>query len=87
MRGSRCRFPRLTKQAGHRGGEPWRIVPIIDDRLMRLLEGLAVLLFVGAMVLPRGRGGYRWAKWAAIVLFGLAFIYALGLVILWAIGR
>lgn len=58
-----------------------------DDRLMRLLEGLAVLLFVGAMILPRGRRGYRWAKRAAVVLFAAACVYALAFVLLWAIGR
>jgi hypothetical protein len=48
-----------------------------------------VLLFVGRAVLAPGRGRYAWAKWAkwgAIAAFSAAFIYALGLTLLWAFG-
>ena len=56
------------------------------DRLIRLLAGIAVLLFVGRAVLPRGRGRYAWAKWGAIAAFSAAVSYTLGLTLLWAFG-
>ncbi len=59
------------------------------DPLIRILAGIAVLLFVGRAVLAPGRGRYAWAKWAkwgAIAAFSAAFIYALGLTLLWAFG-
>jgi hypothetical protein len=60
-----------------------------SDRLIRLLAGIAVLLFVSRAVLARGRGRHAWAKWAkwgAIAAFSAAFSYALGLTLLWAFG-
>ena len=60
-----------------------------SDRLIRLLAGVAVLLFVGRAVLPRGRGRHAWAKWAkwgAIAAFSAAVSYTLGLTLLWAFG-
>jgi hypothetical protein len=60
-----------------------------SDRLIRLLAGIAVLLFVGRVALVRRRGRYGWAKWAkwgAIAAFSTAFLYALGLTLLWAFG-
>jgi hypothetical protein len=57
------------------------------DRLIRLLAGIAVLLFVGRGVLWRGRYAWaKWAKWGAIAAFSAAFLYALGLTLLWAFG-
>jgi hypothetical protein len=55
-----------------------------SDRLIRVLAGIAVLLFVGRAVLARGRA--KWAKWGAIAAFSAAFLYALGLTLLWAFG-
>ena len=62
---------------------------VASDQLIRLLAGIAVLLFVGRAVLSRGRGRHAWAKWAkwgAIAAFSAAFSYALGLILLWAFG-
>jgi hypothetical protein len=59
-----------------------------DDRLIRILAGIAVLLFVGRALLPPGRRRHAWAKWAkwgAIAVFSAAFLYALGLALLWAL--
>jgi hypothetical protein len=59
------------------------------DQLIRILAGIAVLLFVGRGVLMRSRGRYawaKWAKWAAIAAFSAAFLYALGVTLLWALG-
>jgi hypothetical protein len=60
-----------------------------DDRLLRALQYLAMLLFVSAGVLPLARSRYRWAKWArrgSVAAFGAAFLYALVLVLRWALG-
>jgi hypothetical protein len=60
-----------------------------DDRLLRALQYLAILLFVSAGVLPLGRSHYRWAKWArwgSIAVFAAAFVYALVLVLHWALA-
>jgi hypothetical protein len=60
-----------------------------DGRALGVLQYLAILLFVSAGLLPLARSQYRWAKWAkwgAIVVFAIAFIYALALVALWAFG-
>jgi hypothetical protein len=59
------------------------------DRLLQILSGVAVLLFVSRGVLPRGRGRYAWAiwaKWGAIAAFSAAACYALGMTLLWALG-
>ena len=60
-----------------------------DDRLLRALQYLAMLLFVSAGVLPLARSRYRWAKWArlgSIGVFAAAFFYALVLVLRWALA-
>jgi hypothetical protein len=60
-----------------------------DGRLLGVLQYLAILLFVTAGVLPLARSRYRWAKWArwgSIVTFSIAFIYALALVLSWALA-
>ena len=61
-----------------------------DDRLIRILTYLAILLFVSAGVLPLARGRYPWAKWArwgAIGIFSIAVVYALVLTIGWGLNR
>jgi hypothetical protein len=60
-----------------------------SNQIIRLLAGIAVLLFVGRLVLARGRrrdAWAKWAKWGAIAAFSAAFLYALGLTFLWAFG-
>ena len=62
---------------------------LFDDRLIRLLAGVTVLLFVGRAVLPRGRGRYpwaRWAQWGAIAVFAVAVCFVLGMSLLWVLG-
>jgi hypothetical protein len=57
------------------------------DQLIRILAGVAVLLFVGRGVLLRGRYAWeKWVKWGAIAAFSAAFLYALGVTLLWALG-
>ena len=61
-----------------------------DDRLMRILQLLAVLLFVSVGALSFGRARHPWAKWArwgAVAVFSIAFLYALGMTLRWALGR
>jgi hypothetical protein len=61
-----------------------------DDRLMRILQLLAVLLFVSVGALSFGRTRYPWAKWArwgALAAFSIAFLYALGMTLRWALGK
>jgi hypothetical protein len=58
------------------------------DHLVRILAGVAVLLFVSRGVLARGRGrvSAKWAKWGAIAALSAALCYALGMTLLWALG-
>jgi hypothetical protein len=59
------------------------------DRLIQILAGIAVLLFVGRAALPPGRHRHAWAKWAkwgAVAAFSTAVCYALGTTLLWALG-
>jgi hypothetical protein len=61
-----------------------------DDRVMRILMTLAILLFVSVAVLPLSRSRYpraKWAKWGAVVIFSLAVAYALILTLRWALDR
>jgi hypothetical protein len=61
-----------------------------DDRLMRILQLLAVLLFVSVGALSLGRASYSWVKWArwgAVAVFSIAFLYALGMTLRWALGK
>jgi len=63
---------------------------VSDDRLMQILQALAVLLFVSVGALSLGRAGYAWVKWArwgAIAVFSAAVIFALILTSRWALGR
>lgn len=60
-----------------------------DDQLMRVLQYLAILLFLSAGVLPLARGRRPWAKWArwgSIAVFSVALLYALILVLRWALA-
>ena len=60
-----------------------------DPQIIRLLAGLAVLLFLGRAVLPRGRGRRdwaRWARWGSIAAFAAAAGYALVLTVQWALA-
>jgi hypothetical protein len=57
--------------------------------VIRALAGIAVLLFVGRSVLAQSgarRAWMKWAKWGAIAAFSLAFLYALGVTLLWAVS-
>ena len=61
-----------------------------DDRLMQILQALAVLLFVSVGALSLGRARYawvRWARWGSIVIFSMAAVYALILTLHWALDR
>jgi len=61
-----------------------------EDRLIRALQYVVILLFVGAGVLPLARSRYPWAKWArwgSIAMFAVAFLYTVILSLLWALGR
>jgi hypothetical protein len=63
---------------------------VSDDRLIRLLEYLAILLFVSAGVLPLARSRYpwvKWARWGSIAIFTVALLYAIVLVLRWALER
>jgi len=60
-----------------------------DDRLLAILQSLAVLLFVSVGVLSFGRARRpwaRWAKWGAVTMFALAFLYAVAITLRWALG-
>ena len=61
-----------------------------DDRLMQILQALAVLLFVSVGALSLGRARYAWVKWArwgSIAIFCVAVMFALILVLRWALIR
>jgi membrane protein YdbS with pleckstrin-like domain len=61
-----------------------------DDRLMQILQALAVLLFVsvGALSLGRARYGWvKWARWGSIAIFSMAVVFALILTLRWALIR
>jgi membrane protein YdbS with pleckstrin-like domain len=61
-----------------------------DDRLMQILQALAVLLFVSVGALSLGRARYAWVKWArwgAIAVFSVAVVFALILTLRWALDR
>jgi hypothetical protein len=61
-----------------------------DDRLMQILQALAVLLFVSVGALSLGRARYAWVKWArwgAVAAFSVAVVAALILSLRWALLR
>ncbi len=60
------------------------------DRLMQILQALAVLLFVSVGALSLGRAQYTWVKWArwgSIAIFSVAVMFALILTLRWALIR
>jgi hypothetical protein len=65
------------------------ILGLSDDRLLQILQSLAVLLFVSVGALALGRARNAWVKWAkrgAVAVFSLAFLYAVMITIRWALG-
>ena len=57
---------------------------------MQILQALAVLLFVsvGALSLSRARYGWvRWARWGSVAIFSAAVVFALILILRWALVR
>jgi hypothetical protein len=59
-----------------------------DDRLIRILQTLAVLLFLSVGVLSLARSRYPWAKWAkwgSVAIFSIAFLFAVGITLRWAL--
>jgi membrane protein YdbS with pleckstrin-like domain len=67
-----------------------RSIALSDDRLMQILQALAVLLFVSVGALSLGRARYawvKWAKWGSIAIFSVAVLFALILTLRWALIR
>ena len=61
-----------------------------DDRLLQILQSLAVFLFVSVGALALGRGQNAWVKWArrgAVAVFSIAFLYAVMMTVRWALGE
>ena len=82
-------LPRRHQGDGPPG--PWRsgVIEVSDDRLMQILQTLAVLLFLSVGALSLGRARYvwmKWARWGAIVIFSAAVVYALILTLRWALN-
>jgi len=66
------------------------VLEVSDDRLMQILQTLAVLLFVSVGALALGRAGpawVKWAKWGSIMIFATAVMYALVLTLRWALDQ
>ena len=66
------------------------MLEVSDDRLMQILQTLAVLLFVSVGALALGRAGpawVKWAKWGSIMIFATAVMYALVLTLRWALDQ
>jgi hypothetical protein len=66
------------------------VLELSDDRLMQILQTLAVLLFLSVGALSLGRARYvwmKWARWGAIVIFAAAVVYALILTLRWALDQ
>jgi hypothetical protein len=59
---------------------------LAGDRVIPLLAGIAVLLFVGRALLAHAGRLAKWAKWGAIAAFSAACVYTLGAIFLWALG-
>jgi len=60
-----------------------------DDRLVQILQILAILLFVSVGALPLGHTRSvwtKWAKWGSIVVFSVAALSALILIMRWALN-
>ena len=76
--------------SGVKTGRTSQAIALSDDRLMQILQALAVLLFVSVGALSLGRARYawvRWARWGSIVIFSMAVVYALILTLRWALVR
>jgi hypothetical protein len=61
-----------------------------DDRLILILQYLAILLFLSAGVLPLARGRHPWAKWGrwgSIAIFSIAVLFAVILVLRWTLEQ
>jgi hypothetical protein len=64
-----------------------------DDRLVQILQIVAILLFVSVGALPLGHARSiwakwaKWAKWGSVVIFTVAVVYVLILTLRWAVGR
>ena len=61
-----------------------------DERLMQILQTLAVLLFVSVGALALGRARHAWMKWArrgSIVIFSAAVVCALIMTLRWALNQ
>ncbi|MBO0735781.1 MAG: hypothetical protein J2P48_04325 [Alphaproteobacteria bacterium] len=59
-----------------------------DYHLIRLLQYLALLLFVSGGALALSGSRYWWAKWvrrSSIAIFAVVFLYALVLTAFWAL--
>ena len=79
--------PGDTRATDRPGSWRSRVLEVSDDRLMQILQTLAVLLFVSVGALALGRAGpawVKWAKWGSIVIFATAVMYALVLTLRWA---
>jgi hypothetical protein len=80
------REARRTAPAVRTSGAP----ALSDDRLMQILQALAVLLFVSVGALSLDRARYAWVRWArrgSVVIFSMAIVYALILTLRWALNR
>jgi membrane protein YdbS with pleckstrin-like domain len=76
----------LWSKAGHTS----EAIELSDDRLMQILQALAVLLFVSVGALSLGRARYawmKWARWGSIAVFAVAVVFALILTLRWAFDR
>jgi hypothetical protein len=66
------------------------VLALSDDRLMQILQALAVLMFVSVGALSLGRARYAWVKWArrgSIAIFSVAVVFAVILTLRWALIR
>jgi hypothetical protein len=71
------------------GARKSELLRLSDDRLLQMLQSLAILLFVsiGALALGRAPNPWvKWARWGAVAVFSIAFLYAVGITIRWALG-
>src|SRR5882724_10940524 len=76
----------LSSQARQHLGP--QAVAMSDDRLILVLQYLAILLFLSAGALPLAHGRHAWAKWArwgSIAIFTIAVLYAVVLVLRWTL--
>jgi protein-S-isoprenylcysteine O-methyltransferase Ste14 len=63
---------------------------VSEDRLIQILVYLTILLFISAGIMPMVRRRNPWAKWVrwgAVMMFAIAFVFAVILVLRWAFDR